>query len=284
MTGPTMRTPAQSKIGAPPVPHEHGAWVMLYAPIVIVAAAFPPPRLAGIMLLTGAVTGIFLARDVLGRVFRKRSTAGDRCWLAVYLLLTAGCAAPLMTPSDRRPLVEIAILAAALFAVHSALLLIPARKRLDRSQWGEVLAVGALSLTAPAASVVVRGGLDAVAWCIWTACTLYFSSSVFFVKMLLAATKYKDGFGLRERWAAGRDCVIYHALLTAVCAFVALQLGGRGGLLSTIAFAPAILRAFAGWLRLSPKLPPLKVVGVFETVYALWFTALYVIAIRAGGS
>ena len=33
-------------LGAPPIPREHGAWVILYAPLLIgLAAAWPPPAL-----------------------------------------------------------------------------------------------------------------------------------------------------------------------------------------------------------------------------------------------
>jgi hypothetical protein len=270
-------------IGRPPIPHEHGAWVILYAPIVIALAAAPPPDWLSVVLLVIGITGAFLGRNVLALALRKRADVNDRFWLVVYTLVTAASAVPLLFTYGRWQLLDIAGLAIVLFAIHSLLLLIPSRKRLDRSQWGEILAVGALSLTAPAAYIVARGSVDAVGMCIWVACTLYFSSGIFFVKMWLNAVKHRDGFGLRERWVSGRDNVIYHVLLIGILAMIGLHLGGRGAILSTLAYAPAVVRALVGWLLLKPKLPRLKRVGVMETVYAVWFTVLFITAIRIDG-
>jgi len=255
---------------------------MLYAPMIIAFSVTSTKHWLNVACLFVAVTGVFLSRNVAGLLLRKRADVGDRRWLAIYVVATVAAAVPLALSPMRQELVIVGLFAAVLFGVHSLLLTIPSRKRLDRSQWGEVLAVGALTLTAPAAYAVAGGGLGPVAWCLWTSSLLYFSSSVFFVKMLLSAVKYgKAGaFGWRERWAVGRDNVVYHAILTVIVGFVALHLGGRPGLLSIVSFAPVIVRAFVGWCRLSPKLPALKRVGILETTYAVWFTAWTIAAVR----
>ena len=72
-------------IGRPPIPHEHGAWVILYAPLVLgfgASGVFAPVRW---LLLIIAVTGLFLAREAAGLILRGRGKAGTGLWLALYI-------------------------------------------------------------------------------------------------------------------------------------------------------------------------------------------------------
>jgi hypothetical protein len=50
------------KLGAPPLPHEHGAWVMLYAPMILAVAALWPAPALPVFCLCLATTGAYLAR------------------------------------------------------------------------------------------------------------------------------------------------------------------------------------------------------------------------------
>jgi hypothetical protein len=77
---------------------------------------------------------------------------------------------------------------------------------------------------ASAAYAVSRGQVEGIGWRLWAACFLYFSSAVFFVKMLLAAVKMKGYFG---------------------------------------------------WASLSNHLPHLKMVGLAETFYSVWFAVFF---------
>jgi hypothetical protein len=281
----TTRAPSfilHPSVGRPPIPHEHGAWVILYAPLVIAFAAARPFALGPALLLVLAVTGLYLARNAAGLLFRWRGKEGTAFWLAVYLLLAAAGALPLLLAYGRTDLLLLGLIAAGLFGVHSALLVLPAKKRLDRSQWGEILAVGALALTAPAAWAVSTGRLDGRAWLLWAACALYFSSGIFFVKMLLGAVKVRGDFTTRDRRRVGRDNLLYHALLTVLVLSGAAALGGVGGGFGVLAFLPALLRAFAGAARLTNALPPLKQVGLLETAYSLWFMGFLLAALLAG--
>ncbi len=272
----------QIRFGRIPIPHEHGAWVILYAPMLIAVAAAgrfdPVPEL----LLLLAVTGAFLARNAVGLLLRGRGKDGVAGWLGVYVLLFAAGALPLLAAYRRYALLEVGAVVAGLFLVHAALTVWPSRERLDRSQWGELLAVGALAMTGPAAWVVATGRFPAVAWALWAACVLFFSSSIFNVKMLLSAVKVKGEPSPSDRWRLGRDTLIYHGLLTVILDAAAVRLGGLAGVLVALAYLPIVARALASWATLSSKLPPLKRVGLLETVYSLWFVALLIAVIRVG--
>jgi hypothetical protein len=276
-----LRT-GRRRIARPPFPHEHGAWAMLYSPLIIAVAAFPPIAWLPVTLLTIAVTGLFLARNAFSLIVRRRADTGTAFWLSAYLCAAAAAAYPLLISSYRADLLFIGIVAAGLLAVHTLLLLIPAQKRLDRSQWGEILAVGALTLTAPAAYIVVHGHLATPAWRLWISCTLFFSSSIFFVKMLLNAVKVKGAIGRRQRWQLGRNDIVYHSVLAIVIVAMVVLQRNATAVLAAAAYVPALVRAFTGWIRLSNKPPPIKRVGLAETAYAVWFTGLYLASLRIG--
>jgi hypothetical protein len=268
----------QLSIERPPIPHEHGAWVILYAPAIITLAItrlfLPLPSL----LLIVAVTGIFLARHAAGLVIRRRAKGGTGFWLGVYLVAVAVSVSTLLLIYQRYALLQVGMAVLSLFVAHTMLSVWPSRRRLDRSVLGEILAVGALAMTAPAAYAVVHGVINNQAWHIWAACVLYFSSSVFYVKMLLSAGKVKGNLGWHQRWSLGRDNVIYHLLLLLIVLAAAPQIGGWRGLLILVAYAPILLRAFIGWAKLSHRLPPLKRVGFAETFYSLWFAGFFIAA------
>lgn len=262
-----------------PMPPEHGAWVMLFAPLAIGLAVGPPPPPAPALLLVIAAAGALLLQNTTGFVLRGRAQ-GRTVWLAIYLSLFCASVLPLLLVYHLTALLTLGIPAAALLAMRLALLLIPARKRLDRSLWGEVLGVPALTLTAPAAYIVSGGALDGEAWCLWAATTIYFASGIFVVKMLLAAARSKAPLDWPARLRVGRDHLIYHALLIVALGFVATTLPRRAALLAVLAYVPALYRALLSWIRLSNRLPNLTRVGFGELLYALWFVGLFIAALH----
>jgi hypothetical protein len=243
--------------------------VILYAPLFIGFGAAGVAAPVRWLLLAAAVLGAFLAREAAGLLLRRRGGSGVGFWLAVYLGILLGGALPLLFCYRIASLIPIGALAALLFGIHTFLLM---RGRLDRSQWGEILGVGALALTAPAAYAVATGRLDAQAWLLWAACLLYFSSAIFSVKMHLNAAKAKRDWNEAKRREIGRDTLQYHLLLGAVLLLAALRIGGSAAVWLASAYLPAIIRGLRGWVGLSPVLPPLKRVGIQETLLSVWFT------------
>jgi uncharacterized membrane protein YhaH (DUF805 family) len=261
------------------------AWVILYAPMVVALVSVHRIKWLPAILLVIAVTGVYLARHALALIIRRRDDPGTPGWLAVYVMIAAAGAIPLLAWYRVWPLIEVGLGAAVLFGIHAALIAIPARKRLDRSQWGEILAVSALTLTAPAVYAVADSRLDARALVAWVGCTLYFASGIFFVKMLLASVKVKGTFTWPDRWRVGRDHVLFHALLVALLVVGAVVCAPRAPLavaLVVAGYLPALYRAAKGWVGMSGHLPPLKKVGMGETVYAVWFAVFCGWALHVG--
>lgn len=258
------------RIGAPPIPHEHGAWMMLYAPLVIGLIAFRPVPLWPALWLVVAITSAFLAQNAVGLLLRRRVPQGTGFWLVVYAGICALTGGYLLLGYDLMKLLWLGIPPLLLFG-GQAWLRRSANWRLNRSQFGEVAAIGVFALTGPAAHIVARGTLAEPAWVVWGSCVLFFISSVFYVRMRVEGTRFKEGLGLKERWQAGRGLVVYHLSLGSALIFWMGKGEAGGGLPVAIAFAPALIRALGGFAWLSNQLPSLKRVGLLEIAYSLWF-------------
>ena len=273
------RDAKQLRLGRPPLPGEHGAWVMLYTPL-LAAAIGAGADVMHAVLLTLSVTGAFFGQHAAGLMLRGRGGAQARRWLGIYAGVFALCGAMVLWVSEAVDLLWIGIPAFGLMAWQLGRSRF-SRKRVDRSAPGEFLAIGGLTLTAPGAVVVATGALSLAAVGIWGLFALFFGSSVFFVKMHLLAAQVKQGVRWEDRLRLGRGLLVYHGALVAGLLAVYLMGTPAGGLL-ILGFAPVMLRALAGWARLSNRLPNLKRVGLIESAYALWFSGFIVAILRMG--
>jgi hypothetical protein len=279
-TGPLLAAGPVLQIGRPPIPHEHGAWVMLYVPLCVGFLAAGGASGWQWAALIAAATGLFLSKEAAGLLLRRRAKAGAGIWLGAYVVMAGAGILPLLATSAALPLLLLGGIAAALFAIHSALLLVPAKKRLDRSVWGEMLGAIGLSLTGPAAWAIAKGSLDSTGWILWSACALYLSGAILYVKMWLEAVKQKKVWNDGIRVDVGRNMLLFHGVLAAVLLYLA-GTGGPREVYLLAAFAPALIRASWGWARISPKLPNLKLVGVSESLFAIWFGIFASLALAA---
>jgi hypothetical protein len=268
------------KIGRPPIPHEHGAWIILCAPLILGFAAAPRFSPLPSLLLLLTVTGLFLSRPLVGMLLRQRGRPESAFWLGVYLLASATGALSLLLAYRSYALIWLGLPMGLLFLIHLGLQLKPSRRRLDRSLWGEILAVGALTLTAPAGVVAGGGALNADTWRLWALCALYFSSGIFYVKMLLAALAVKGSFGKQERRRIGREQRVYHALLPALVGVLCIGCPLLKIALIELAIVPVMVRAYVGEARLTNRTPSFKRVGMLESLYALWFTLCILLSHR----
>lgn len=262
------------RIGAPPIPHEHGAWVMLFLPMLAGFAVARPSGWAQVLLLSAAISGAYLARHPADLLLRGKGVRGSTFWMFAYGILAVGAAAPLVLSWHASALLVVAGIAGVLFGIHAILLGLQARRRWDRSIFGELLAVAGLTLGGPAAVVVSRGTFTPDAWTLWAGFSLFFAGGVLHVKTLLSGAKHKGQSDWAVRWRLGRASVLYHVLLPAASPVVAARFGISATLV-LVAVAPATLRALWSVARLDRRLPPLKRVGAFESVCAIWFACWF---------
>lgn len=271
------------RLGTPPIPREHGAWVILYAPFFIgLAAVWPPPALPAALLFL-SISGIYLAHHTASALLRKnvRRAQENTLWLGMFSALIAAGGLPLLFFYNRFALLPLAGLAAFIYLLHSVIGKLPGRNRLWRAQWNELVGMTALTLTAPAAYVAAGGELGGMAWCLWSGCALFFGSGVLHVRMLLFAAKGKQELGAADRWRLGWVNLLYHALLMVAVFFSASHLPMRSALLLWLGFLPILVRAVDGTITLSNVAPSFKKSGWIETGYALWFMLCFIGALHS---
>lgn len=254
---------------APPVPREHGAWVMLSAPLVLgLVAAGSAPLLPTTLLLVVSLSA-FMAWEPAFRVLRGRARLGDRGWTAVLLMILAASAYGLLVSGPGSGLAPLALAVLAVGVVVGILRRV-GRKRLDRTVLGEVLAVSGLTLTAPAAWVVSRGELSGTAWWLWAASTAFFASGVLHVKTLMRCALHKSDWTREVHRQLCGPSLLYHMLLGAAALWAATK-QPQAGFWIAAAFLPAVVRGLHGGMRPARRMPRLVRIGALESLHAVWF-------------
>jgi len=258
------------------LPKEHGAWAMLYVPFVLGSLAvsttsfFSP---ATIFLLL-SVTFLFIARQSLfdWLIARGRKTKDVSAFrtMSIYAGISALFGGLVIWSFHREWLVGFAVLTVLLLTFNSWQVI----RRKDRTIITEAIAIIGLTLTAPASYYVALGTLDSKAWILWALCTLFFASSVFYVKLRVNSLNRRRNDLKRRSW---RDCALYHLFL--LLALVALIATGNSNLCILAAFIPVIVRTV--WhLRTSSSQVSLRRVGLWEIAYSFVFLVLVTIGYR----
>lgn len=256
------------------LPKEHGAWAMLYVPFVlgvIVAGRVNWP----VLLLLLSTTAMFISRESLlvwrrARV-RGRDNAEAGKMLLLYSALTTAFGAPLILPFKLFWLIPLGLMGAALLLINSE----QATQLEERALSSEVMAIGGLTLTAPAAYYAASGQWNLTAFWLWLLSMLYFAGSVFYIKLRIYRLNPRKQAEQRQAW---RSCAVYHSSL--IVALVALIFAGSLSLFALIAFAPALARTFLGMFNPRTKVN-LTRAGILEIAYSLVFLICAALGLRA---
>lgn len=257
----------------PPLPREHGAWVMLALPLLL-GLALASGRGAAVWLVPPASVLAFLAHYALVPAIQRarERKAMPPAWLrrrvvwgCVYLVGSAGafagCAA-LVPAASRAEMLAVAgasALAAAVYAAASSL-------GRGRALGSELVGMTGMALASPMMAAAAGRALDRVAFGASAIALGYFLSSLAFVRT------YERR--LTAPRAAAIACVAIHAALA-----VALAAAWWAGALPRawwIAFLPVAARTAWGLAR-----PPanLRALGLRELWVATSFAALAILAL-----
>jgi hypothetical protein len=223
----------------PPMPREHGAWGILLIPFATAVGV------AGIWNLPVA---LLLVSTLCFYVARTSWLKQNYRWTVALLAGSAACVLPLLFVWKLWWLAAFGVAAAPL-----------AFRKTERNVVMQLLAVGGLTLTAPAAWYAATGKLE---YRLWLLNLLYFAGGVFYVKMHIATAI--------ERKPTGRlPVAIYYGALAGILAWSPVGL----------AFVPVTVRAFVGAARVSPVLR-IKRLGWTEVAYSIVFAVSLVALIR----
>jgi len=256
------------------LPKEHGAWAMLYVPFVLGVTVAGRVNWQVLLLLLSA-TAVFIARESLLVYWRARARgraapeAGRT--LLLYLALAAAFGSPLIFAFNLYLLIPLGLVGASLLLINGK----QATRMEERSTTGEILAIGGLTMTAPAAYYAAGGRFDLTAFWLWALSALYMASSVFYIKLRVYRLNPRKQ---AEQRRALRSCAVYHSFL--IVALPALISAGSLSLFAFIAFAPALVRTFWGMFMPRTKLN-LTRAGILEIAYSLVFLVCAALGFRA---
>ncbi len=259
------------------LPSEHGAWIWWIGPLLIGAAA-GSELTTHLALLALTALAAFLLRQPATIAVKAISGRRDRdelrpalIWWAIYTALTL-VGVSLLIGSGQTRIVLLAIPGMIIFSWHLWLV----SRRQERQQPGvEIVAAGALALTAPAAYWVSGGTSDREAWILWGLTWLQSAASIVHVHIRLEQRRLEHTPQMAMRLRMGQRSLIYH--LFNQSASLALALGGWVPPLVPVAFAVTLLDALEGVLRPAVGAPPRRI-GVRQLIISSLFVLVMVLA------
>jgi hypothetical protein len=261
----------------PPKPKEHGAWGMLYVPLVIAVGIAGVVNLE-VLFLTLAVTLLFLSQRPYTQLLTNPTMRQDLAlarrhvsWLAIYWSASAVLVGLLYVQYDLTALSQFAWMGIPIATAFTFFL----KKNRARSVAGELTGICGLTLTAPLAHYAATGKVQPLGFWLWGLCILYFASSVFYVKAIVA-----QFLSLRSKatnGVYGLVCGLYHVCLLILLAGLVV-LGKIPGLV-LVAFLPVIFRGLMRLRRPQAKLSFARI-GWTEVAYSIVFASVSILAMR----
>jgi hypothetical protein len=256
------------------LPKEHGAWVMLYVPFVLGVAVAGRVNWPVLLLLLSA-TAVFISRESLLVYWRARVRGRDASeagrTLLLYLVLAAAFGSPLIFAFKLFWLIPLGLIGAALLLINGA----QAARMEERAMVSEVMAIGGLTMTAPAAYYAASWRWEITALWLWLLSALYMASSVFYIKLRVYRLNPRKQTEQRQ---ALRSCAFYHSFL--IIALPVLIFAGSLGLFAFIAFTPALVRTFWGMFKPKSKVNLMRA-GILEIAYSVVFLICATLGFRA---
>ena len=169
------------------LPQDHGAWVFILSPLLVGIFAGGTFTYATLALIAAAMSAFLLRQPlaVMVKAYAGRRPRADlppaRLWFSVYGVVALLALAELFYLGEGF-IALLAIPGIPVFAWHLWLV----SKRAERLQAGvEIIAIGVLSLAAPAAFWVGRGGYDSAGLWLWALTWLQSAASIVYAYLRL---------------------------------------------------------------------------------------------------
>lgn len=263
---------------APPKPKEHGAWGMLYVPLVIAVGSSGTWSIR-VLWVALAATLIFLSQRPYSQLLTNRRVRQDvrarrshLAWLAFYWTASAASIILLWVHYRLEALLYFAWLGIPIAAAFTWFL----KTNRTRTVAGELVGICGLTLTAPLAHYASLGHVRPAGFWIWALCVLYFAGSIFYVKARVASSLRARSLPLtRPDYSA--FCISYHLGLLGLLAGLAAL--GQMPVILPVAFLPVVLRGVLSFQKRDAKLNIARI-GWTEVAYSLFFALVTVLAIR----
>jgi nitrous oxidase accessory protein len=263
------------KIPPPIIPKEHGAWAVLFVPMIVGAGVADRFSLNAIYLGLSALA-MFLSYVPVQTILRQLFIAPQGpnkfrpaiFWATVDLTLGALFIFPLAL-QKLWLLAGFALLGGLFFLANFIL-----TRRYAKTIFSDLMATLGLTLSAPSAYYAVTGRLDQNALLLWLLNFLFFGCGMVYVHMKIraSATK-KPELSFDEILGLGKFNLVYHAVVLAIVGFLAIE--KLAPLFAVLAFVPMTMHAVYGTFKLSGVVR-FKNLGLLLLAQSIVFALLFV--------
>jgi hypothetical protein len=259
-------------------PREHGAWGMLFVPLVsgAVAGLMAGGHAPSLVPLIVVAFALFCLRtpveSLLGTTPMKAQTAAERSlvwrYIAAFAVVAALGFGLLLWEGCARGLLQLGAVAGLLFIAQTLI------RKIGRAGRMASQLVGALGLTisAAAAYYVTTGRLGTAAIGLWLANWIFAGNQVHFVQLRIRGARLEN---LREKASFGRGFLAGQLLM-----WLALAAACYSHLLpwlALVAFLPVFVRGLV-WFAQKPQKLDVHRLGFAELAHAIAFGVLLVAA------
>lgn len=267
------------------LPQDHGSWVFILSPLLIGLFAGGEFNYASLSLVIAAMAAFLLRQPMsaIVKAYSGRRSRSDlpaaRFWVLFYGIITMLALAELFYLKQGYT-AYLAVPGVPVFAWHLWLV----SKRAERRQAGvEVIATGVLSLVAPAAFWVGRGGYDPQGWWLWALTWVQSAASIAHAYMRLeqreafATAEQARGMTRSEKWKMGRRAFLYTSFNLAASLIL-----GWAQLLPQWIFLPFLLQwAETVWGIENPAAgwKPTRI-GIRQLIVSTLWTVLFILTWR----
>lgn len=193
------------------LPQDHGSWVFILSPLVVGIFAGKTLSLSTLYLCIATMAAFMLRQPVTMAVkaYSGRRPKNDlppaRFWILLYSLIALLALAGLII-NGFVYILYLAVPGLPVFAWHLWLV----SQRAERRQAGvEIIAIGVLSLSAPAALWVGAGQYDPRGWWLWLLVWLQSAASIVYAYLRLEQRERTDGPARGDLWKMGYRAALY---------------------------------------------------------------------------
>jgi hypothetical protein len=259
------------------LPQDHGSWVFIFSPLLIGLFAGGRFTLASLCLVIAAIAAFLIRQPITMAVkaYSGRRPKDDLpsawFWVVLYSVIALGALIGLIAQGFLF-ILFLAVPGAPVFAWHLWLV----SRREERRQAGvEIVAIGVLSLAAPAAFWVGIGHYDPFGWWLWILVWMQSAASVVYAYLRLEQREWKSVPNRWLRFRAGWRAYLY----TSFNLLLVIILGIGVEFLPRLLFVPYLIQ----WLETLWGIDHPAVgwkptrIGIRQLIVSVLWTVLFII-------
>jgi len=270
------------KLGSFPIPTQHGAWAIWLIPTLMGLTLSGVWRWSTLLVVLGFLL-IFLSHQPTIRAlrrwrFRKQPDANSISWA----VLLSGSGTLLLAVLFIFNRLWLAMLLGVIVTIAFSFHIILTLKKEQLSIPGEIIGIFGLTASAPLTYLYLHGTLDALGWVLWTINFLYFTGSIFYVKLRLRIQPSKPEPNFVGKISTGAPLLLYSF---GVLIFMASVTFIRDySWLFFVAFIPFFCKVLWGVFKWQSniKLKPSRV-GFSELAHSIYFGCVSILGFFTPG-